>query len=589
MARLARLLSVLVIAGAYCLVCSNERCLVLDIIEEAEETLKVLVNETNKAFKDRCTQRSCKTCSQLACKAEITDSNCAGGFKSARAALFGEAEISTFSGECLHKCNLRRIDFEHAVILSTLDSNVDEHRFEACWMEPLDDVFANTLQEANSSTLRFQYIGTPTGTVRYYPGAAQEVCHDTDPRLRPWYIAATSGQKNVVIILDISGSMNDFGRLEAAKRAVADIINSLILSDYVGVVVFSDIAWSLEPHLLNGEREHLDKLISAVNQLRASGGTNYEAAFTTAFEMVNRSLLRKEISRCNTAILFITDGVPTVGERNVDRLLNKILTMGKDLDAVNDGTPVFFTFVLGTNVRLDLPKRLACESGGFYANISDGGNLLEAMRSYADYFSILRKRPETAVAVWVEPYLDAFGLGEITTLSQAMYEDDGNGSLTLIGVLGIDITVDDLRSAAMDNDTLWRKVLDCLASRTSCPQIQNVSHCFLNHVRRTKKLGLCGDGSICEPNIDRFCNSSKLPKESLLADFCSTERETFASAACCVGSKLTSTTFCPQNPKNESLQFSSDVLVSDDAQALTSTGACFIIMTSIVLYWICLY
>lgn len=584
MGRVARLLAFLLILDA--LVCSDETCLVLNIIEEAEETLGKLVNKTKIVFKNRCTQRSCKTCAQLACEAEITDANCADGFGGARASLFGETEIPTFSGECSHNCTPRRIDFGHAGIRSTLDSSVDDHRFEACWTEPLDDVFAKTLHDTNSSTLTFQYIGTPIGTARIYPGASQKVCYDYDPRLRPWYIAATSGQKNVVIILDVSESMNDFGRLEAVKQAVTNIINSLILFDYVGVVVFSTDARSLQPHLLQGTRANLDKLISGVNQLTASGGTNYEAAFTEAFEMVNRSLIRGEIARCNTAILFVTDGIPTVGERDIDRLVTKILTMGEDLDTLNDGTPVFFTFVLGTTVRLDIPRRLACKSDGFYASVPDGDNLLKAMRSYADYFSILRKRPETAVAVWVEPYIDAFGLGEITTVSQAVYEDDGNGNLALTGVLGIDITVGDLRSAAMDNDTLWREVLSCLASRISCPRIQKVPHCFLNYVRQKKELGLCGDGRVCPPDIsDRFCDSSK---EELLSDFCAAKRESFAAAACCVGSQLTSNTFCSRNLKNESLQFSSNILVADNAQFKSSTGACSILFTSI-LYWISLY
>ena len=586
MGRVAPLLFLLVLLGACCFVCSNERCLALDIIEEAEETLRELVKETEMAFKSRCSRRSCKTCSQLACEADITDANCVGGgVGGARA--FGEAEISTFSGECLHNCTPRRIDFGHGSIRSTRDSSEDDHRFEACWTEPLDDVFARTLQGANSSTLRFQYIGTPKGTARIYPGASQKVCHDYDPRIRPWYIAATSGQKNVVLILDISESMNDFGRLEAVKMAVTDIIDSLILFDYVGVVVFSNDASPLQPHLLQGTRENLDKLISGVNELKAGGGTNYEAAFTSAFEMINRSLLRGEIATCNTAILFVTDGIPTVGERDEERLLSKILTMGKELNAVNNGTPVFFTFVLGTSVRIDLPKRLACESDGFYANISDGGDLLKAMRSYSDYFSILRERPETAAAVWVEPYPDAFGLGVITTVSQAVYEDDSNGNLDLIGVLGVDITVDDLRSAAMDNDTLWREVLSCLASRISCPRIQSVSPCSLNHVRQAKDLGLCGDGSVCKPMVDdRFCDSGK---ENLLSDFCPSKRQSYALAACCVGSQLTSKGFCPQNTNNDSLQFSSDILVSDDAQLKTSTAACSIIFTSVLLCWMSLH
>ena len=32
-------------------------------------------------------------------------------------------------------------------------------------------------------------------------------CKDYDPRMRPWYIAATTGGKNLIVIIDTSGSM----------------------------------------------------------------------------------------------------------------------------------------------------------------------------------------------------------------------------------------------------------------------------------------------------------------------------------------------------------------------------------------------
>jgi hypothetical protein len=40
---------------------------------------------------------------------------------------------------------------------------------------------------------------------------------DYDPRMRPWYIAATSGPKNVVIIIDGSSSMKKNGRWEKTQ------------------------------------------------------------------------------------------------------------------------------------------------------------------------------------------------------------------------------------------------------------------------------------------------------------------------------------------------------------------------------------
>ena len=34
-----------------------------------------------------------------------------------------------------------------------------------------------------------------------------------DPRVRPWYVGASSGPKDVIIVLDTSGSMNSLGRM----------------------------------------------------------------------------------------------------------------------------------------------------------------------------------------------------------------------------------------------------------------------------------------------------------------------------------------------------------------------------------------
>lgn len=43
-----------------------------------------------------------------------------------------------------------------------------------------------------------------------------DLCVDYDPRYRPWYVTATSGGKNVILFIDISGSM-DGTRINIAK------------------------------------------------------------------------------------------------------------------------------------------------------------------------------------------------------------------------------------------------------------------------------------------------------------------------------------------------------------------------------------
>ena len=51
------------------------------------------------------------------------------------------------------------------------------------------------------------YFGSSTGAFRIIPAQHSEICGDYDPRCRPWFVAASSGPKDVVLVLDVSGSM----------------------------------------------------------------------------------------------------------------------------------------------------------------------------------------------------------------------------------------------------------------------------------------------------------------------------------------------------------------------------------------------
>lgn len=62
--------------------------------------------------------------------------------------------------------------------------------------------------------------------MHFAPLAVAFICVD-DPRIRPWYVAASSGPKDVVIVLDVSGSMSQYGRLDLAKEAAETVINTL--------------------------------------------------------------------------------------------------------------------------------------------------------------------------------------------------------------------------------------------------------------------------------------------------------------------------------------------------------------------------
>ena len=60
-------------------------------------------------------------------------------------------------------------------------------------------------------------------------------------------MTATSGKKNLIMIIDISGSMSGT-RLTLAKEAAKSVVNTLSNNDFVGIVTFSSTATNLGPN-----------------------------------------------------------------------------------------------------------------------------------------------------------------------------------------------------------------------------------------------------------------------------------------------------------------------------------------------------
>ena len=88
----------------------------------------------------------------------------------------------------------------------------DEVKETVCYTRHLDDWFVSTnadneATEVYGDRLPQLYFGGHNGAFRIYPARHSETCGSYDTRERPWYVAASSGPKDVVLVLDTSGSM----------------------------------------------------------------------------------------------------------------------------------------------------------------------------------------------------------------------------------------------------------------------------------------------------------------------------------------------------------------------------------------------
>jgi len=96
------------------------------------------------------------------------------------------------------------------------------------------------LGRSETETIKWQYIGSEEGWWSTYPGKQDTACDAYDPRFRPWYAAAASVAKAVIVIVDSSGSMASEGRMAAAKSATNTVIDTLDAADSVAVIDFDN-------------------------------------------------------------------------------------------------------------------------------------------------------------------------------------------------------------------------------------------------------------------------------------------------------------------------------------------------------------
>ncbi|WP_287919674.1 Ig-like domain-containing protein [Comamonas sp.] len=130
----------------------------------------------------------------------------------------------------------------------------------------------------------------------------------------------TDSKSNVVLTIDVSGSMGDVvsgtggkTRLDLLKEAVADLLNSGSVNS-VFIVTFSSGTNGANA-LNNGQwytSAQLQQAISNVNALTAGGGTNYDAALTKVMASVDAAGTFPGGAGKNVSV-FMSDGEPLNG------------------------------------------------------------------------------------------------------------------------------------------------------------------------------------------------------------------------------------------------------------------------------------
>jgi Ca-activated chloride channel family protein len=149
--------------------------------------------------------------------------------------------------------------------------------------------------------------------------------------------------KDVVFVVDTSGSMAG-AKLQQAKKALQFCVENLNADDRFEIVRFSTEAESLFGKLSEADSAHRKRASNFIADLKPIGGTAIADALQTAFKA------RTEKSERPFVIIFLTDGLPTVGTRNPDEIV---------ADVKKAGDARIFSFGIGSDVNTQLLDQIA--------------------------------------------------------------------------------------------------------------------------------------------------------------------------------------------------------------------------------------
>ncbi|XP_035913956.1 voltage-dependent calcium channel subunit alpha-2/delta-3 isoform X4 [Anopheles stephensi] len=270
------------------------------------------------------------------------------------------------------------------------------------WSEALDSIFYNNY--IGDPTLTWQYFGSSSGFLRQFPATKweQDPVDLYDCRLRSWYIEAANSPKDMLILVDSSGSMTG-QRKDIAKHVVSNILDTLGPNDYVNIFTFSEEVAEVVPcfrdTLVQANMGNIRELKLGMDNIETNEIANVSAALTRAFELLEQFRETRNGARCNQAIMLVSDGVPY----SFDEVFEQF--NWKELPFI----PVrVFTYLIGREVAdVKEIKEMACRNQGYYVHLSTMAEVREEVLNYIPVIArplVLNKREHPVV--WSEIYAD---------------------------------------------------------------------------------------------------------------------------------------------------------------------------------------
>lgn len=168
--------------------------------------------------------------------------------------------------------------------------------------------------------------------------------------------ASQTPPRNLVFLIDVSGSMQAPNKLPLVKESLALLARNLTDNDRISIVVYAGAAGLVLPSTLGGDTS---TVLAALGQLEAGGSTNGAQGIELAYRVAQQHFVKGGVNR----VVLATDGDFNVGTTSIGdltRLIEQKRATGINLSVLGFG--------MG-NLKDSTMENLADKGDGNYAYI----------------------------------------------------------------------------------------------------------------------------------------------------------------------------------------------------------------------------
>jgi Ca-activated chloride channel family protein len=234
--------------------------------------------------------------------------------------------------------------------------------------------------------------------------------------------AGATVPRDLTLVMDVSGSMSGT-KLEQAKAALEQALGTLSPGDRFRLIAFSSAVRRFREEFVPATRDNLGAAREFIGGLGAEGGTNIAGALEAALDS------RGDAERLGI-VLFVTDGLPSVGEQAPDRIAEQA--------AGRIGRTRIFSVGIGHDVNTYLLDRLASRGRGSVEYVPPGssvetamGSLLGKLRYPALVNLQFGEMPVTLSQTYPSQLPDLFYGEELVVFGR--YRGQGHGNVVITG------------------------------------------------------------------------------------------------------------------------------------------------------------